>query len=104
MNEFYYQGSRRTKMPSSLSAAAILFLITIAKGQFQYHGAKKQYLLVEIPGEFDKKSLEIENHLHHTTGWLVAKSHKNINQEQRSRTLSKSPPVLVAHLLDLCTG
>ena len=44
-------------MPSSFSAAATLFLVqlTIAKGQFQYHGAKKQYLLVEIPGEFDKK-------------------------------------------------
>ena len=41
-------------MPSSLLAAATLFLVTIARGQFQYHGAKKQYLLVEIPGEFDK--------------------------------------------------
>ena len=55
-------------MPSSLrAAAATLFLITVAKSQFQYHGAKKQYLLVEIPGEFDKMSLEIENHFHHTS-------------------------------------
>ena len=56
-------------MPSSLRAAATLFLVHLAvtKGQFQYHGAKKQYLLVEIPGEFDKMSLEIENHFHHTS-------------------------------------
>ena len=25
-------------------------------GQYQYHGAKKQYLLVQVPGDFDKMS------------------------------------------------
>ena len=47
-------------MSSSLNAATLLKavflvqLVIIVNGQYQYNGAQKQYLLVQVPGELDK--------------------------------------------------
>ena len=83
----------KSKMPSPLRAAATLFLVqlTIVKGQFQYnHGAKKQYLLVEIPGEFDKQKILLGQDSTFFRGILGKMQSKDLKNCPRNSSEAKS--------------